>query len=84
MTRKLGKGPYYAVRMSFWANLVLGGLRVNGSLQVLDWENKPIKGFYAAGETVGGAHGNSFLGGNGVSFACASGYAAGQNVAKEA
>lgn len=84
MTRKLGKGPYYAVRMSFWANLVLGGLRVNGNLQVLDWENKPIKGFYAAGETVGGAHGNSFLGGNGVSFACSSGYAAGQNAAKEA
>ncbi|MCI5850653.1 MAG: FAD-dependent oxidoreductase [Sutterellaceae bacterium] len=82
MKRPLGASPYYAVRMSFWANLVLGGLRVNGKLQVLNWENKPVKGFYAAGETVGGAHGNSFLGGDGVSFACASGYAAGQNVAK--
>ncbi len=82
MKRPLGKGPYYAVKMTFWANLVLGGLRVNGDLQVLNWSNQPIKGLYAAGEICAGAHGNSFLGGNGVSFACASGYAAGQNVVK--
>ena len=81
MKRPLSGGPFYAVKMSFWANLVLGGLQVNKDLQVLNWDNQPIKGFYAAGETVGGAHGNSFLGGDGVSFACASGYQAGQNVA---
>lgn len=82
MKRPLGKGPYYAVKMTFWANLVLGGLRVNKDLQVINWNNKPVNGLFAAGEICAGAHGNSFLGGDGVSFACASGYAAGQSIVR--
>lgn len=82
MKRKLGKGPFYMTRMTFWANLTCGGLRVNGDVQVLNWNNEPIRGFFAAGETVAGAHGNSFLGGDAVSFACTSGFVAGQNVVK--
>lgn len=47
-------------------------------MQVLDWNDEPIKGLYAAGETVGGIHGAHYLGGNACGFAHTSGYVAGR------
>ena len=74
----LGKGPYYMIRMEPWNNLSCGGFRVTDHLQVLGWDLKPVKGLYAAGETVAGVHGAFYCGGNACGFAHTSGYMAGQ------
>lgn len=45
---KIGKGPYYMIRMFPWNNLSCGGVRVTEQFQVLGWDMQPVKGFYAA------------------------------------
>ncbi|MCF0253770.1 MAG: FAD-dependent oxidoreductase [Duodenibacillus sp.] len=72
------QGPYYMVRMFPWNNLSCGGMRVTSQLEVLGWDLKPVKGLYAAGETVAGVHGAYYCGGNACGFAHTSGYMAGQ------
>ena len=41
----------------------MGGFNVDKHLQVLGWNDQPVGGLYAAGETVGGIHGAHYLGG---------------------
>lgn len=77
---KIEKGPYYLIRMFSWNNLSCGGVRVTEHFEVLGWDMKPIKGFYAAGETVAGVHGAFYCGGNACGFAHTSGYMAGKYV----
>ena len=74
------QGPYYMVRMEPWNNLSCGGVRVTDNLEVLGWDLKPVKGFYAAGETVAGVHGAFYCGGNACGFAHTSGFMAGKFV----
>ena len=62
------------------ANLSCGGVRVTDNLEVLGWDLKPVKGFYAAGETVAGVHGAFYCGGNACGFAHTSGFMAGKFV----
>lgn len=81
---KIGKGPYYMIRMFPWNNLSCGGVRVTEDFQVIGWDMKPVNHFYAAGETVAGVHGAFYCGGNACGFAHTSGYVAGQNVVKNA
>ena len=42
----------------------MGGLEITMKGEVVDGSDKPIQGFYAAGEIAGGVHGNNRLGGN--------------------
>ena len=72
------KGPFYGIKMFPWNNLSCGGFRVTDRLEVLGWDLKPVKGLYAAGETVAGVHGAFYCGGNACGFAHTSGYMAGQ------
>lgn len=72
------KGPWIVVRINLWVCLSMGGLRVNERLQVLGWDDRPIEGLHAAGEVVGGVHGEHYLGGNACGFAHTSGYVAGR------
>lgn len=44
----------------------MGGVKINTNTEVLDKENQPIRGLYAAGEVTGGLHGNNRIGGNSV------------------
>ena len=53
----LADGPYYIIEQKLRFATTLGGVKVNENLQVLDENNQPISGFYAAGECVGGVHG---------------------------
>lgn len=41
----------------------MGGVKINEDCQVLDKENNPINGLYAAGEVTGGLHGANRLAG---------------------
>lgn len=84
LPRQMTGGPFYMVRMSFWNNLSLGGVRVDGECRVLGSDDKPVAGFYAAGETVAGVHGATYCGGNAISWCHTSGYVAGQRIVAHA
>ncbi|KAF4691509.1 hypothetical protein FOZ60_015371 [Perkinsus olseni] len=61
----------------------MGGLKINTFGQVLGAKNKPIKGLYAAGEVMGGVHGNNRLGGNSLLDCVAYGRVTGKHCASE-
>ena len=42
----------------------MGGIKINNRTEVIDANNKIIKGLYAVGEVTGGVHGANRLGGN--------------------
>ena len=42
----------------------MGGLKIDEHARVIDEQEKPIDGLYAAGEVTGGVHGSNRLGGN--------------------
>lgn len=48
----LDQPPFYAVRMEAGALGTNGGPKTNGKAQVLDWNNDPIEGLYAAGNVM--------------------------------
>src|SRR5690625_872764 len=70
-------GPLIGVRLNILSRKTLGGLQINLSGQVLNSEEKPISGLYAAGEVTGfgGIHGyrsleGTFLGGLPLYWTC--------------
>lgn len=79
-TRKLEKGPFYAVPLSATAHHTMGGLSINTKAQVLDKNKKPIEGLYAAGEVTGGIHGGNRIGGNALTDVVVFGRIAGQTI----
>lgn len=78
--RRIEKGPFYLVVLSTYTIISSGGLCCNDRMQVLRWDDEPIGGLYAAGETVGAIHGNSYCGGCANGFAQTSGWVAGRLV----
>jgi succinate dehydrogenase/fumarate reductase flavoprotein subunit len=42
----------------------MGGIKINNRTEVINDDNKVIKGLYAVGEVTGGVHGANRLGGN--------------------
>jgi fumarate reductase flavoprotein subunit len=64
MPAAIGEGPFYAVKHHATAALTYGGIKTDGALRVLDADQAPVHGLYAAGEVLGmGAFGNCHLGG---------------------
>ncbi len=51
------KAPYYGIKTGVAAVGTFFGARVNENFQVLDVDQNPIPGLYAAGETAGGSAG---------------------------
>ncbi|AMC94168.1 fumarate reductase [Erysipelothrix larvae] len=66
MDHDLGTGPYFAIKIAPGVHHTMGGVKMNANTEVLDQSNTPIPGLYAAGELVGGIHGNNRIGGNAV------------------
>jgi fumarate reductase flavoprotein subunit len=54
------KPPFYACRMEARYMVILGGLKINTRLQVLDTEGAVIPGLYAAGNVSGSFFGNVY------------------------
>jgi fumarate reductase flavoprotein subunit len=78
--------PFYAVEIRpailCWTGT---GLRINADTCVINKADKPIRGLYAAGETVGNLHGDVYIGGGGSYGPClVFGKLAGENAAKYA
>lgn len=81
---KLGKAPYYAVRLQPKIHHTMGGLAMNEEARALDlMTGEPIPGFYVAGEVAGGVHGASRLGSCATTECLVFGRIAGRNAAAE-
>ncbi|MDR3308209.1 MAG: FAD-dependent oxidoreductase [Coriobacteriales bacterium] len=50
---KIETPPFHAVKWGIQKHNTLGGVTINPKAQVLDWDQTPIPGFYAAGESAG-------------------------------
>ena len=83
MAAEIGEGPYYLVEQKPRFATTLGGLVVNGKLQVLDTDNNVIEGLYATGDVAGGARGNNSIAGSDVGWAIISGYTIGDTLVNE-
>lgn len=66
MEHDLSSPNYYAIKIAPGIHYTMGGVKINTNTEVLDKENQPIRGLYAAGEVTGGLHGNNRIGGNSV------------------
>jgi len=73
--------PYYSIRTWPKVHHTMGGVQINARGQVLDLDQHPLKGLYAAGEVVGGIHGACRLGSCAVTECLVFGRIAGQNAA---
>ena len=58
-----------------------GGLKINAQAQVIDTEDAPIPGLYAAGELTGGLFYNNYPGGSGLMAGAVFGRVAGAQAA---
>lgn len=66
MKQPLLDGPFYAIHVAPAIHYTMGGVHADAETRVLDANGEPIAGLYAAGEVVGGLHGNNRIGGNSI------------------
>ena len=81
---KIDTAPFYFVEA---ISAILGtycGAQVNGRAQVLNVYGEPIPGVFAAGEVMGGMHGDGYIGGTAFGKALIFGRLAGKNAAAKA
>lgn len=80
------QGPYYAIKSVAASLGTLGGIKVNGRLQVVSDKDKAIPNLYAAGNDVGGMYGDSYdllMAGSTIGFAVNSGRIAAESAVKD-
>lgn len=75
------QAPFYAMRVWPKVHYTMGGILINAHAQVLDLDQQPINGFYAAGEVAGGVHGACRLGSCAIIDCLVFGRIAGQEAA---
>ncbi|HET7876469.1 MAG TPA: FAD-dependent tricarballylate dehydrogenase TcuA, partial [Methylomirabilota bacterium] len=75
--------PYVGYAVTCGITFTFGGLRVNTRAQVLDTEDRPMPGLYAAGELVGGLFYHNYPGGAGLMAGAAFGKTAGESAASD-
>ncbi|SOC41415.1 FAD-dependent tricarballylate dehydrogenase TcuA [Ureibacillus acetophenoni] len=63
---KIEQGPFYAFPVTCGITFAFGGLHVNKNGEVLNKDEEPIKGLFAAGEMVGGIFYKNYPGGSGL------------------
>ncbi len=74
--------PFLGYAVTCGITFTFGGLKINpGSGQVLDTEDRPMPGLYAAGELVGGLFYNNYAGGSGLMAGSVFGRIAGRSAA---
>lgn len=83
LRKKIETGPFYAMSGQPIALATTGGLKINTELRVLDPYLTPIPRLYAAGEIIGGIHGQQYLGGCGFCSAMTFGRLVGRIAVKE-
>jgi fumarate reductase flavoprotein subunit len=81
----LRRAPYYAIRCQPHILDTIGGIRINERMEVLDNNDKPIRGLYAAGVATSGWEAETYcsdLNGSTFGYAINSGRIAGENAAE--
>ena len=79
--------PFYALKCHQGFHTTVGGIKINQHMEVLDRQDEPIRGLYAAGSDTGGWEGDTYcldLSGSAFAFAISSGRIAGENALKYA
>ena len=76
--------PYSAFAVTCGITFTFGGLRINSRSQVLENDDNPIDGLFAAGELVGGLFYLNYPGGAGLMAGSVFGRLAGECAAKDA
>lgn len=74
-------GKLYGYRFGVGAHYMMGGVLINENTEVLDENEEPIPGLYAAGEVTGGFHGTIRVDGSGTGDAFVFGHLAGLKAA---
>ncbi|MDP6709711.1 MAG: FAD-binding protein, partial [Alphaproteobacteria bacterium] len=78
---KLDTPPYQAFAVTCGLTFTFGGVRITAEGQVLDTEERPMPGLYAAGELVGGLFYFNYPGGTGLMSGAVFGRIAGSSAA---
>jgi succinate dehydrogenase/fumarate reductase flavoprotein subunit len=81
---RLDEGPFEAYQTTCGITFTFGGLRIDAEGAVLDTEEKPIRGLYAAGELVGGLFYFNYPGGTGLMSGAVFGKIAGASAGQAA
>ena len=76
--------PFVGFAVTTGITFTFGGLRITGDAQVVDAEQRPIPGLYAAGELVGGLFYQNYPGGAGLMAGAVFGRVAGRAAARAA
>ena len=79
--QKFDKPPFRAYPVTGGITFTYGGLKVSDNCEVLDTDNAPIPGLYAAGEIVGGVFFEGYPGGSGLPSGAVFGRNAGRSAA---
>ncbi len=77
----LNKPPFVAYAVTCGITFTFGGLKVDTQARVLDEEDQPIEGLYAAGELVGNLYFVKYAGGAGLTSGSVMGRIAGADAA---
>jgi fumarate reductase flavoprotein subunit len=82
--RPVKQGPFYALRVFCGGYNTMGGIRINGKMQVIRDDGTAIQGLYAAGDSVlNELYGNPIIAGLGAAyFAMPLGFAAGDSASE--
>lgn len=82
MDHPLNLSPYHAIKIAPGIHHTMGGVIIDKDTQVLKPDGQIIPGLYAAGETVGGLHGQNRIGGNAIAETIVFGRQAGKQAAQ--
>jgi len=81
---RVEQGPFYAFPVTCGITFAFGGLHVNTNGEVLNQNQEPIQGLFAAGEMVGGIFYKNYPGGSGLMSGSVYGKVSGEHAAKYA
>jgi tricarballylate dehydrogenase len=76
--------PYLGYAVTTGITFTFGGLKITEAAEVIDCEQRPIGGLFAAGELVGGLFYHNYPGGAGLMAGAAFGRIAGRSAARAA
>lgn len=79
----LDEPPFLAFPVTCGITFTFGGVTIDSCGRVLDHDNAPIKGLYAAGEIAGGLFFHNYPGGSGLTAGAVIGRRAGRHAANE-
>ena len=79
----IAQSPFFGMRLWPKVHFTMGGVQINVRAQVINLDQEPVEGLYAAGEVTGGVHGACRLGSCAITECLVFGRIAGRNAASE-